>query len=56
MIRLFCKKLHRQIDLCPDCQEVLSYAMDRSDLCPLIERKTLGKTLPQGRFVLTSAR
>ncbi|WP_243207946.1 nitrous oxide-stimulated promoter family protein [Pseudoflavonifractor hominis] len=40
MIRLFCKKLHRQIDLCPDCQEVLSYAMDRSDLCPLIERKT----------------
>lgn len=40
MIRLFCKKQHHQADLCPDCREVLSYAMDRSDHCPFMESKT----------------
>ena len=40
MIRIFCKKQHHQGDLCPDCREVLSYAMDRSDHCPFMESKT----------------
>lgn len=40
MIRIFCKKHHHQADLCPDCQAVLSYAMDRSDHCPFMESKT----------------
>lgn len=40
MIRLFCKKKHRQADLCPDCREVLSYSMDRSDHCPFMKSKT----------------
>lgn len=40
MIRLFCKRQHHQADLCPDCREVLSYAMDRSDHCPFMESKT----------------
>lgn len=40
MIRIFCKKQHHQADLCPDCQKVLSYAMDRSDHCPFMESKT----------------
>lgn len=39
MIRIFCKKKHHQADLCPDCQKVLSYAMDRSDHCPFMESK-----------------
>ena len=39
MIRIFCKKQHHQSDLCPACQEVLSYAMDRSDHCPFMESK-----------------
>ena len=40
MIRLFCKKKHHQSDLCPDCREVLSYAMDRTDHCPFMKSKT----------------
>ena len=41
MIRLYCRKNHstgRQ--LCPACQALHSYAMERSDRCPFMERKT----------------
>lgn len=40
MIQLYCKKQHRRSDLCPDCREVLSYAIDRSSHCPFMESKT----------------
>ena len=40
MIQLYCKKQHHRSDLCPDCREVLSYAIDRSNHCPFMESKT----------------
>ena len=40
MIQLYCKKQHHRSDLCRDCQEVLSYAIDRSNHCPFMESKT----------------
>lgn len=40
MIQLYCKKQHHRSDLCRDCREVLSYAIDRSSHCPFMESKT----------------
>ena len=34
------KRQHHRPDLCPDCREVLAYAIDRSDHCPFMESKT----------------
>lgn len=41
MIRLYCRKNHgtRKV-LCPECQQLLDYAMQRSDKCPFMETKT----------------
>ncbi|ASV73279.1 hypothetical protein THTE_0677 [Thermogutta terrifontis] len=40
MIRIFCRKRHGQKTLCPECQELLTYAMCRLDRCPFGENKT----------------
>ena len=40
MIRLYCRKHHGGKDLCPECQELLTYAQSRSDHCPFMETKT----------------
>ena len=41
MIRLYCRKRHGvKRDLCPECAELLQYAMLRSDKCPFMETKT----------------
>ncbi len=41
MIRLYCRKNHKAgKPLCPDCQELTRYAIERSDKCPFMETKT----------------
>lgn len=41
MIRLYCRKTHGTGKaLCPECQQLLDYAMQRSDKCPFMEMKT----------------
>lgn len=41
MIRLYCRKKHAgKKQLCPECRELLDYAMARSDKCPFMETKT----------------
>lgn len=41
MIRLYCKKNHRTGEnLCPECEALTGYAMQRSDKCPFMETKT----------------
>ena len=41
MIKLYCRKKHSHKDgLCPECAQILDYAMDRSDKCPFMETKT----------------
>ena len=41
MIRLYCKYKHdRKTNLCPECQKLHDYAMQRSEKCPFMETKT----------------
>lgn len=41
MIALYCKKQHgRKNGLCPECEELATYARLRSDKCPFMETKT----------------
>ena len=41
MIRLYCEAHHAPEGLfCPECQELLQYALERLDRCPFQERKT----------------
>ena len=41
MIRLYCRKQHGTgSGLCPDCQALCTYAMQRSDRCPFMQTKT----------------
>ena len=41
MIRLYCRKKHgTKINLCPECEALSQYAMQRSDKCPFMETKT----------------
>ena len=45
MIRLYCRKNHpkekrQEGQMCPDCQELLDYAKQRSQKCPFMEEKT----------------
>ena len=41
MIRLYCRKKHRtKKNLCPECEALSQYAMQRSDKCPFMETKT----------------
>ena len=39
MIALYCRKVHRSRELCPECKALTEYAMRRSDLCPQKEDK-----------------
>lgn len=41
MISLYCRKKHKtKKGLCPQCKELLDYAIMRSDKCPFMETKT----------------
>ena len=41
MVHLYCRKQHGvKRNLCPECAELLQYAMLRSDKCPFMETKT----------------
>ena len=41
MIRLYCRKKHgTKKNLCPECEALWQYAMQRSDKCPFMETKT----------------
>ena len=41
MIALYCrKKHHTKNGLCPECEELSSYARQRSERCPFMESKT----------------
>ena len=41
MIRLYCRKKHgTKKNLCPECEALSQYAMQRSDKCPFMETKT----------------
>lgn len=41
MIKLYCSKTHHTSKvLCEECEELLAYAMMRSDKCPFMETKT----------------
>lgn len=39
MITLYCRHHHGSA-LCPDCEELLAYAHQRSEKCPFMETKT----------------
>ncbi len=40
MIKIFCKKKHKQIELCKGCKELLNYVQIRAEKCPYKETKT----------------
>lgn len=41
MISLYCRKKHRtKLELCDSCNNLLRYAIERSDKCPFMETKT----------------
>ncbi len=41
MIALYCKKKHgTKQTLCPECEALKQYAIQRSDKCPFMESKT----------------
>lgn len=40
MISLYCRKNHGGRELCPDCQKLLDYAVERINKCPFMETKT----------------
>lgn len=40
MIRLYCRKKDKSEYLCPGCQELLHYALERLERCPFGEHKT----------------
>lgn len=40
MIGLYCRKKHRQREICPACRELLDYAMLRVERCPKRKVKT----------------
>lgn len=42
MIKLYCHKNHgmKEEELCPECNELLNYAQERSRRCPFMKTKT----------------
>lgn len=41
MIRIYCRRQHKtKQGLCPDCQTLHDYAIQRSEKCPFLETKT----------------
>lgn len=39
MIRLYCRKKHKQKELCPDCRELSEYCHYRISVCPWGDKK-----------------
>lgn len=46
MISLYCRRQHGYDGLCPHCEDLLAYAWDRVDNCPLMETKTFCSNCP----------
>ena len=46
MIRLYCKKKEGNTSLCPDCAELLQYAIVRLEHCRFGDRKTTCRKCP----------
>ena len=47
MIRLYCRKKHSTGKvLCPKCQALQDYAMERCERCPFMEEKTFCSNCP----------
>lgn len=40
MIKIYCKKEHKGISLCPSCTSLLNYSFSKIDNCPKMETKT----------------
>ena len=40
MIKLYCKKKHKNKELCSDCNELLEYVNLRLNKCPFADQKT----------------
>lgn len=40
MIRIYCKRKHKEKQLCAECQQLLEYAKYRTSVCPFMETKT----------------
>ena len=40
MIHLYCRKKHKEKELCPECLELYEYAKMRIEKCPFMETKT----------------
>lgn len=40
MIHLYCRKIHREKELCPECLALYEYARMRIEKCPFMETKT----------------
>lgn len=41
MIEIYCKKQHHSKNgVCPECEELMAYAMERSNKCPFMDTKT----------------
>lgn len=40
MVKLYCRKNHKNGELCDECNEVLNYSLKRIDNCKFMETKT----------------
>ena len=40
MIHLYCRKKHKEKELCPECLDLYEYAKMRIEKCPFMETKT----------------
>lgn len=40
MITLYCRKNHKNGEVCPECRKLIAYAEARSEHCPFMEQKT----------------
>ena len=40
MVKLYCRKNHKNGELCDECNEVLNYSIKRLDHCKFMETKT----------------
>lgn len=40
MVKLYCRKNHKERELCDECREVLNYSLKRIDHCRFMETKT----------------
>lgn len=40
MVKLYCRKNHKERELCDECREILNYSLKRIDNCRFMETKT----------------